>query len=241
MERRRNGETRVDSKKYNQKLYKCAPINNKFNNNWDETKENKIELITSSPLGAPKMYFKPLVHKQLCHNLVHERERRISRAVRLSSGRQITYNVLRGLPNWISDNTYHGGLMNNAPVGIRQPRVSRPEKCWPFRPRWMGHPLIIKDKRSLSLSFFPLFLFFSLLLLLLTAVRVHGRRRRPPPAGGPRGLHTWPLRMACRERSTDNLQGTIESLSNDTARANAASREDASCAKLDAFMERAYK
>jgi len=38
--------------------------------------------------------------------------------VRSSGRRQITYNVFRGLPNWISDNTYDGGLMNNAPVAV---------------------------------------------------------------------------------------------------------------------------
>jgi len=34
-----------------------------------------------------------------------------------------------------------------------QRRMSRPGKCWPFRPRWMGHRLIIKDKRRLLFFF----------------------------------------------------------------------------------------
>lgn len=119
----------------------------------------------------------------------------------LSGRRQITYNVLRGLPNWISDNTYDGGLMNNAPVAVGGRECRTRKSVDLLRPRWIGHPLIIKDKRSLFLSFSLIFFSVS-----------HYRARAWPTSSTAlrrrlRGPHTWPYRMACRERSTDNLQG----------------------------------
>lgn len=95
--------------------------------------------------------------------------------VRLSGRRQITYNVFRGLPNWISDNTYDGGLMNNAPIGGRGCRTRKSvdpsdQDGWDIR--WLSKTNVL----SLSLSFFS-----------VSVVRVHGRRRRPPSAAGSGG------------------------------------------------------